>query len=196
MKNRPMRAGFSTLTPPQGGRETNGASAWQRVLPRRFGWLKSLLLPESQHCVNAFNWLLIDNAEMQAVIAAAPQQVGRVLQPFCHFLGLEVPAELRLPKRRRVRKGYPSPRPSPTRGEGEGEMIVPNRRLPAREQAENAMRRSEASGKAIDVAKFTPAAFGWWAHPPRDGNCPPPEIGYGGRRRRLPKDYKPPKDED
>jgi hypothetical protein len=164
------------------------------VLPRTFGWVKSLLLPESQHCVSAFNWLLIDNAEMQAVIAAAPAPVGRVLRPFCHFLGLEVPAELRLPKRRRVRKKDTSPRPSPHSGEGEGEMIVPNRRLPAREQAEDAMRRSEASGKPIDLAKFRPEAFGWWAHPPRDNNCPPPKIGYGGRLRPLPKDYKPPKD--
>jgi hypothetical protein len=165
------------------------------VLPRRFGWLKSLILPENQHCVIAFNWLLIDNAEMQAVIAAAPAQIGRVLRPFCHFLGLEVPAELRLPKRRRVRKKDTSPRPSPQSGEGEGEMIVPNRRLPAREQAEDAIRRSEASGKPIDLAKLKPEAFGWWAHPPRDGNCPPPKIGYAGRRRRPPKDYEPPRDD-
>ena len=73
-------------------------------------------------------------------------------------------------------------------------MIVPNRRLPAREQAEDAMRRSEASEKAIDLAKFSAVALGWFLHPPRDGNCPPPKIGYGGRLRPLPKDYKPPKD--
>jgi hypothetical protein len=35
-------------------------------------------------------------------------------------------------------------------------MIVPNRRLPAREQAEDAIRRSEASGKPI--AAHTPLA--------------------------------------
>ena len=56
---------------------------------------------------------------MQAVIAAAPLQVGRILRPFCHFLGLELPAELRLPKRVRVRKKDTSPRPSPQSGEGE-----------------------------------------------------------------------------
>lgn len=72
------------------------------------------------------------------------------------------------------------------------ELIVPNRRLPPREQAEDAMRRSEAFGKAIDLKRFTPAAYGCFVHMPRDGNCPPPEIGYGGRRRPLPKDYKPP----
>ena len=82
------------------------------VLPRRFGWVKSLLLPESQHCVNAFNWLLYDNDEMKAAIAVAPAQIGRVLRPFCHFLGVEVPAELRLPKRRRVTRSHPSRRPT------------------------------------------------------------------------------------
>jgi hypothetical protein len=75
------------------------------------------------------------------------------------------------------------------------ELIVPNRRLPAREQAEDAMRRSVASGKAIDLKRFTAEAYGWWAHPPRDGNCPPPKIGYAGRRRRPPKDYDPPRDD-
>jgi hypothetical protein len=186
---------------PQGEREKGRAPravpGWS-VLPRKFGWLKSLLA-ESQACVSCFNWLLVDNAEMQAVIAAAPVQIGRVLRPFCHFLGLEVPAELRLAKRRRVRKRGTSLRPSPHSGEGalsdeRGEMIVPNRRLPPREQAEDAMRRSEASGKPIDLKKFKAEAYGWWAHPPRDANCPPPKIGYGGRLRPLPKDYKPPRD--
>ena len=73
-------------------------------------------------------------------------------------------------------------------------MIVPNRRLPAKEQAEDAVRRSEASGKPIDVRKFSAEAYGWFVHPPRDGNCPPPKIGYAGRRRRPPKDYVPPQD--
>jgi len=81
------------------------------------------------------------------------------------------------------------------RRDARAEMIVPNRRLPPREQAEDAMRRSMASGKPIDLKKFRPEAFGWWAHPPRDANCPPPRIGYGGRLRPLPKDYKPPPDD-
>jgi hypothetical protein len=174
------------------------------VLPRRFGWLKSLILQDRQWCVTQFNLLLYGNEEMLAVIAAAPQQIGRVLRPFCHFLGLEVPAELRLP--RRVRKTARSRRaivpgeqrwaeahPTALRDE-RSTMIVPNRRLPAKEQAEDAVRRSEASGKPIEVRKFTAVAYGWFVHPPRDGNCPPPEIGYGGRWRRPPKDYKPPGD--
>ena len=207
--------------PPQGGREIAAGEACAKralpcwsVLPRRFGWLKSLILPDRQHCIIAFNWLLYDDAEMQAVIADAPQQVGRIVRPFCHFLGLQVPEALRLPKWRRVRESDPSPRPtgsspvaephSPQGGEGEaarrgderGEFIVPNRRLPAREQAEDAMRRSEAYGKPIDVKKLHPVAYGILLHPPRDGNCPPPEIGYGGRWRRPPKDYEPPPRDD
>jgi hypothetical protein len=157
--------------PPQGGREriqTVGAGWWS-VLPRRFG-----------------------NAEMQAVIAAAPGQIGRVLRPFCHFLGLEVPAELRLPRRRGSR-AHPPPRPSPARGEGKLAGPVRRRRTP-REVAEAAIARSERTGKPIDPRKIGAVAFGYVLHWPRDGNCPPPEVGYGGRWRRPPKDYKPPRD--
>jgi hypothetical protein len=99
------------------GRAQRAVPGWS-VLPRRFGWLKALLLPDRQHCVLAFNWLLLDDADMKAIIAEAPVQIGRVLRPFCHILGLEVPAELRLPKRRKVRKKDTSPRPSPQSGEG------------------------------------------------------------------------------
>jgi hypothetical protein len=187
--------------PPQGGREIGfgdgcakrAVPGWS-VLPRTFGWLKSLVLPDRQYCATSFNLLLHDDAEMKAIIAAAPVQIGRVLRPFCHLLGLEVPAELRLPKRRRG-PGLRRHAAASSRLRDEArELVVPNRRLPAREQAEDAVRRSEAVGKPIDLAKFKPEAFGWWAHPPRDDNCPPPKIGYGGQRRRPPKDYRPPKD--
>ena len=173
------------------GRAARVAPAWS-VLPRRFGWLKSLILPDRQWCVTQFNCVLYDNAEMQAVIAAAPGQIGRVLRPFCHFLGLEVPAELRLPRRRGSR-AHPPPRPSPARGEGELAGPVRRRRTP-REVAEAAIARSERTGKPIDPRKIGAVAFGYVLHWPRDGNCPPPEVGYGGRWRRPPKDYKPPKD--
>ena len=152
-------------------------------------------------CVGAL-CLAWEAPEMAEFYAAAPQ-AGRILRPLADMIGAPVPDWLRLP--RRVRKRAPPPRPSPARaGEGEGvwarrdaraELIVPNRRLPPREQAEDAMRRSEASGKPIDVKKMHPEAYGWLVHPPRDGNCPPPEIGYGGRLRPLPRDYKPPRDE-
>src|SRR6516164_11095068 len=65
---------------PQGGRETNSLSGWRSVLPRRFGWLKSLILPDRQWCVTQFNWLLYGNEEMKEVMAAAPAQIGRVLR--------------------------------------------------------------------------------------------------------------------
>jgi hypothetical protein len=162
------------------------------VLPRRFGWLRSLLLPESQGCVTSFHSLLHEDAEMQAVIAAAPVQIGRVLRPFCHFLGLEVPAGLRLAKRRRVRAKDTSPRPSPH--SGEGEVVAVRRRRTPREIAEALMAWSERTGKAIDIRKVSSVVWGYIVHTPRDGNCPPPEIGYGGRRWRPPKDYEPPKD--
>ena len=151
------------------------------MLPRRFGWLKSLILPDRQWCVTQFNCVLYDNAEMQAVIAAAPGQIGRVLRPFCHFLGLEVPAELRLPRRRRVRRKdtSPPPQPSPARaGEGaNGADRAKRRRRTPREIAEAAIARSEATGKPIDPRKIGAVAFGYVLHWPRDGNCPPPEIG-------------------
>jgi hypothetical protein len=192
--------------PPQGGREMEGdgslvetprfkepGSDWAKLLPRRAGWLRKLM-PDSAPYMQAFVWLF-DEAELKAFIAKAPEHAGRVLRPFFAFMGVPVPVELRLPKRVRVRKIHPSPRPSPSRGEGEG-MILPNRRLPPREQAEDAIRRSEASGKPIDLRKLKPEAYGWYVHPPRDGNCPPPKIGYGGRLRPFPKDYRPPKDWD
>ena len=108
------------------------------------------------------------------------------------MIGARVPEWLQLPKRVRVRRKDASRR-SALR-DARSEMIVPNRRLPAKEQAEDAVRRSEASGKPIDVRRFSAEAYGWLVHPPRDGNCPPRKIGYAGRRRRPPKDYVPPKD--
>ena len=73
-------------------------------------------------------------------------------------------------------------------------MAGPVRRRTPREVAEAAIARSEATGKPIDPRKIGSVAYGYVLHWPRDGNCPPPEIGYGGRWRRPPKDYKPPQD--
>jgi hypothetical protein len=177
---------------PQGEREKKQRAAWG--FPRGWGWISRVLAPVTgPHCVGTL-CLAWEEPEMAAFYAAAPQ-VGRILRPLAHMIGAPLPKWLQLAKRARVRRSNPSPRPSPTRGEGEGELIVPNRRLPPREQAEDAMRRSEASGKPIDLKKFKPEAYGWYVHPPRDGNCPPPKIGYGGRLRPLPKDYKPPRDD-
>jgi hypothetical protein len=170
-------------------------AAWP--FPRGRAWVVRQLVPlTGPACVGTL-CLAWEDPEMAEFFAAAPQ-VGKILRPLAHMIGAPLPAWLKLPKRVRRR---PPPRPSSARaGEGAygdepGDMVVPNRRLPAREQAEDAMRRSEASGKPIDLAKLKPEAFGWWAHPPRDGNCPPPKIGYAGRRRRPPKDYEPPRDD-
>jgi hypothetical protein len=74
----------------------------------------------------------------------------------------------------------------PQSGEGE----EGRRRLTPREQAEAAMQRSLATGEPIDPGKLSPVAYGYFLHPPRDGPCPPPEIGYGGRVRWLPRGHR------
>ena len=68
------------------------------------------------------------------------------------------------------------------------------RRWTPREVTADAIAWSERTGKPIDPTKIGAVAYGYVLHWPRDGNCPPPEIGYGGRWRRPPKDYKPPED--
>jgi hypothetical protein len=175
--------------PPQGGREKK---AWG--FPRGWGWISRQLAPVTGPACVGTLCLAWEEPEMAVFFAAAPQ-VGRILRPLAHMIGAPLPAWLRLPKRVRGPGLRREAAAASRLRDARGDMIIPNRRLPAREQAEDAMRRSEASGKPIDLKKFKPEAFGWWAHPPRDGNCPPPKIGYGGRLRPLPKDYKPPRDE-
>ncbi len=177
---------------PQGeGDSSHHRAAWP--FPRGRGWLVRMLTPVTgPGCVGTL-CLAWEEPEMAQLFAAAPQ-VGRILRPLAHMIGAPLPAWLQLPKRRRG-PGLRRHAAASSRLRDDGEMIVPRRRLPAREQAENAARRSEASGKPIALEKFSAAAYGYFVHPPRDGNCPPPEIGYGGRRRRPPKDYRPPRDE-
>ena len=167
---RPLRAGAPAAAAPADPLAGLPAGDWRllkRLLPRDFGWLKRVM-PNLLPYAHAFIDLVAD-AETQALVAAAPQ-VGRILRPLCHMLGLPLPEWLRLPKRVRVR---PPPR----------EKRPP--RLTPREQAEAAMRRSLATGEPIDPAKLSSVAYGYVLHWPRDGNCPPPEIGYA--RRRWPK---------
>jgi hypothetical protein len=174
--------------PPQGGREK---TAWG--FPRGRGWISRLLAPVTgPHCVGTL-CLALEDPEMAVFFAAAPQ-LGRILRPLAHMIGAPLPQWLQLPKRAR-KPGLRRQAAASRLRDARGEMIVPNRRLPAREQAEDAVRRSEASGKPIDLRKFSAEANGWFLHPPRDRNCPPPKIGYGGGRWRPPKDYKPPRDE-
>ena len=150
--------------PPQGGREKKPRAAW--VFPRGRGWVVRLLAPVTgPHCVGTL-CLAWEEAEMAALHAAAPQ-VGRILRPLAHMIGARVPEWLQLPKRVRVRRkdasrrtvvrgeqrwaeAHPTAHPT-TRRDARSELIIPNRRLPAKEQADDALRRSEASGKPIDV---------------------------------------------
>jgi hypothetical protein len=176
--------------PPHGGREKK---AWG--FPRGRGWIIRQLVPlTGQQCVGML-CVAWEEPEMAAFFAAAPQ-LGKILRPLAHMIGAPLPTWLQLAKRAREPGLRRQAAAASRLRDDRGETIVPNRRLPPREQAEDAMRRSEASGKPIDLKKFKPEAYGWYVHPPRDGNCPPPKIGYGGRLRPLPKDYKPPKDEE
>ena len=155
------------------------------------------MFPTVEH--NLFQGV-IDDPKMRAVFERAPQ-VGRILRPWCRTFRLDMPEWLRLPKRVRDRRAYAPPTPAPTpalpRPAGEGEVREGRRRRRTpREMAAAALAWSARTGKAIDPRKIGAVAYGYCLHWPRDGNCPPPEIGYGGRWRRPPKDYKPPKDRE
>ena len=178
-------------SPSRGEGQVRSAQAWS-VLPRRFGWLRSLLSAEGQWPVVAFHFML-EEPEMKAIMAAAPQ-VGRILRPLCHFLGIETPVELRLPKRKRVRKTQSPPELSEADEEKLRRLTARFPDTPPARAAKRALRRMYA-GLPVDVTKLSAVAYGYFVHPPRDGNCPPPEIGYGGRTfAPLPKDYEWPKD--
>ena len=122
-------------------------------------------------------------------------QVGRVLRPFCRITGIKVPDYLRLPKRKRT-----SPQPSPQGGGGEKprRLRQPRRRdfSSARDEAAAWLAWSAATKKPVNPKKMSAVAFGYVLHWPRDELCPPPEIGYGGRAFRVPRDYVRPQDED
>jgi hypothetical protein len=96
-------------------------------LPRSFGWL--VRLGSEAACYRSQLQYLLSDPEIAALLAAAPQ-VGRVLRPLCHMLGLRVrqwPA-LCLPVRRQPARlpppsgdpepptspsGFPGPSPTP-----------------------------------------------------------------------------------
>jgi hypothetical protein len=162
------------------------------MLPGASRWLQGMLPNSATTLAAGVGSLCWNYPEMQEFHAACPR-VGRILRPMCRMAGLKPPAWLALPKRRRVSEKDTSPRlvrsaaQSPQSGEGE----VRRRRRTPREVAEAAIARSERTGKPIDPRKIGAVAYGYVLHLPRDGNCPPPEIGYGGRWRRPPKDYVP-----
>jgi hypothetical protein len=125
---------------------------------------------------------LLNDPEMQAIFERAPQ-VGRILRPWCRVFELEMPEWLKLPKR--IRKKKPALPPDPRAAR------FPD--TPPARAAARALAR-ELAGLPVNVDNLSAEARGYYLHPPRDDNCPPPKIGYAGRRRPLPKDYVPPKD--
>ena len=165
-------------SPSRGEGQSPRSCAWG-MLGRGFGWMRKLL-PGAGGEMNAFAALLED-PEMKALLAAAPQ-VGRIVRPFCHLLGLELPAELRLPKRERERKRWASPTLRLSEAD-EAKLARLTARFPDTPPARSAKRalRRMFAGKPVDLRKMSAVAAGYFLHPPRDGNCPPPEIGYGGR---------------
>ena len=169
------------------------------VLPRAFAWLPKMLPWSGGTLLGGVESLLLNFPEMRAFAAECPQ-VRRILRPICTMAGLKAPDYLALPRRRGGRAvaapppdgavAPPPPRPSPVEGEGEK-----RRRRTPREVAAAAMERARRTGKPIDPRRIGAVAFGYVLHWPRDGNCPPPEIGYGGRTfTPLPKDYVRPKE--
>ncbi len=151
------------------------------LLPRAFAWLYKVLPISAGTFLAAMDQLIRDHPEMQKFVAAAPQ-VGRMLRPMCQMVGLKPPEWLALPRRRRE--------PGLRR-----QAAAPRLRRTPREIAKAAMERSLRTGKPVDPRKIGAVPFGCVLHWPRDDNCPPPEIGYGGRSfPSLPKDYVPPKD--
>ena len=162
------------------------------VLPRGFAGLRSLVPMGAGTLASMLGPLLTEHPEMRAFVTEAPQ-AGRMLRPICEMIGLKPPEWLMLPKR--VRKKKEPPRLSET-DEAELRRITawfPD--SPAGRRGKRIWRRM-FEGKPVDLTKVSAVVLGLVLHAPRDGNCPPPEIGYGGRWPRLPKDYVRPKDWD
>jgi len=95
----------------------------------------------------------------------------------------------------RVRKEKEPPRLSEADEEALRRITARFPDSPAGRTAKRVWRRA-FEGKPTDLTKLSAEALGLCLHPPRDDNCPPAKIGYGGRWPRLPKDYVRPKDWD
>jgi hypothetical protein len=117
-------------------------------------------------------WYLITGEEMTEIIANAPQ-VGRILRPLCHILGTELPEGLKLPKRTRVRKQSTLPRLSDEDEERLRRMTARFPDTPPARSAKRALRRMLAR-LPVNLDRMSAIARGYFFHPPRDGNCPPP----------------------
>ncbi len=162
------------------------------LLPRGLRWMQAVLPLSAGTLGSMLGPLLFNHPEIQTFMAEAPQ-VGRILRPLCRLVGLKPPDYLALPKHKRVRKKAPSLLSEKDEAELRGiTALFPD--IPAGRAAKHVWRRM-FEGKPVDLTKLSAVALGLVLHAPRDNNCPPPEIGYGGRSfPRLPKDYVPPKD--
>ncbi len=161
------------------------------VLPRTIRWLQKVLPNSAATLAGGVESLLFNYPETQAFVVACPQ-AGRILRPLCTLTGLTPPEWLRLPKRARKRR---APLLSE---EHEAELARLTARFPDTPPARSARRalRRMFAGLPVNFERLGAVARGYVVHPPRDDNCPPPEIGYGGRWRPLPKDYEPPPKDD
>jgi hypothetical protein len=95
-------------------------------LPTQFGWLLPLL-PGAGGFSQQLDRLLRE-PEVQALIAQAPEPMGRLLRPLCRMLAVVPPPILARPRR----PGTPRPTsPSPPAGKGRGEGSRPAPEKPA-----------------------------------------------------------------
>jgi hypothetical protein len=170
--------------PPRAGRENGGNPRSPSPFPRAYAWITRQLVPQTPPEFVGTLCLALNDPETAELYAAAPQ-LGRILRPLSHMIGAPLPEWLKLPKRKRARKKREPLPPHPLAAR------FPD--TPPARAAARALARMQA-GLPANVRKLSAVAYGYFIHPPPDGNCPPPEIGYGGRAWRLPKDHEPLKD--
>ena len=173
-----------------------GGASWEMafqrpasVLPRTMRWMQAMLPGSAAVLAGEVDSLMRNYPEMREFAADCPQ-VGRILRPICAMAGIRPADYLALPKRRRVRK---NPRALSAADEAELARITarfPD--TPAARSGKRALRRM-FERRPVRLDRMSAVARGYFLHPPRDGNCPPPEIGYGGRMfAPLPKGYRRP----
>ncbi|MBV9490798.1 MAG: hypothetical protein JO069_13925 [Verrucomicrobia bacterium] len=89
-------------------------------LPSGFGWMLRFGSEVAGRRSQLEHWLTTE-PELGPLLAAAPQQAGRILRPLCHMLGIKPPPALRLPPRPprvRPKPAAAAPRPKrPTKAE-------------------------------------------------------------------------------
>jgi HAMP domain-containing protein len=116
------RVHLGTLSLPAPARSRDASPRPARVrpaaeaLPGHFRWLVNMI-PETEAIGGDLCWLL-QRPEMGELFFNAPE-VGRILRPLCRMLGVEPPAELRLPVRPRAPRPQETSEPEPETSEPE-----------------------------------------------------------------------------